>query len=46
MGNPIANLNTKRHALILIKDKEGNYLLGERNYFYPNGIVSLKVGWA
>jgi 8-oxo-dGTP pyrophosphatase MutT (NUDIX family) len=44
LGKPFGNLYRKRHILILCMDLEGNLLLGNKPYFYPEGISRMIGG--
>lgn len=39
-GKPIGNLYRDRHVLILVQNKEGNFLLGEKADFYAETYIS------
>ena len=42
--NPIGNLYRKKHVLVLVVDSDGNFILGKKNGFYPEGISRLLGG--
>jgi 8-oxo-dGTP pyrophosphatase MutT (NUDIX family) len=44
IGNPIGNLYRKNHVLILIQLKNGNFLLGKKQGFYPDHMARFVGG--
>jgi 8-oxo-dGTP pyrophosphatase MutT (NUDIX family) len=44
LKNAFGNLYRKHHALIVVRDPNGNYLFGQKPKFYPPGIVRLIGG--
>ncbi len=44
INNPIGNLYRKSHVLILVVNKEGNFVLGKKKDFYPNRIARMLGG--
>lgn len=44
INNPIGNLYRKNHVLILVVDKEKNFVLGKKKDFYPEHIARMLGG--
>ncbi len=44
LHEPFGNLFRSRHVLILIRDQDGLFLLGDKPGFYPKGVVRLIGG--
>ena len=44
IDKPIGNLYRKNHVLILVKDNKGNFVLGQKNNFYADGISRMLGG--
>ncbi|MDP3875098.1 MAG: NUDIX domain-containing protein [bacterium] len=44
INNPIGNLYRKRHVLVLIVDKDSNFILGKKRGFYPDHVARMLGG--
>ena len=44
IDKPIGNLYRKNHILVLIKDKNGKYILGQKKNFYADGMARMLGG--
>jgi len=44
IDKPIGNLYRKNHILVLIKDKDGKYILGQKKNFYADGTARMLGG--
>jgi hypothetical protein len=42
--NPIGNLYRKRHVLVLVVDKDSNFILGKKKGFYPDHVARMLGG--
>ncbi|MFA6158021.1 MAG: NUDIX hydrolase [Candidatus Paceibacterota bacterium] len=44
INNPIGNLYRKRHVLVLVIDKNSNFILGKKKDFYPDHVARMLGG--
>lgn len=44
INNPIGNLYRKRHVLVLVADKDSNFILGKKKDFYPDHVARMLGG--
>lgn len=44
INNPIGNLYRKRHVLVLVVDKNSNFILGKKKGFYPDNVARMLGG--
>ncbi|MFA6295131.1 MAG: NUDIX hydrolase [Candidatus Paceibacterota bacterium] len=44
ISNPIGNLYRKRHVLVLVIDKDSNFILGKKKGFYPDHVARMLGG--